>query len=87
MRFRKNGKLSPRFVGPLEILRRIGKLAYELALPPNLQQVHNVFHVSILRKCNPDARQIGAYERIDMQPDVTHVEQPGKVIYQKGTSA
>ncbi|KAL8119089.1 hypothetical protein AgCh_016551 [Apium graveolens] len=41
----------------------------------------------ILRKCNPDARQIGAYERIDMQPYVTYMEQPGRVIDRKGTSA
>ena len=76
----KKGKLGPRIVGPLDILSHIGKLAYELALPPNLQQVHNVFHVSMLRKCNLDARQIGSYERIDMQPDVTYMEQPGRVI-------
>lgn len=50
MRFGKKGKLSPRFIGPFEILRRIGTLAYELALPSNLQQIHNVFHVSMLRK-------------------------------------
>ena len=45
MRFGKKGKLSPRFVGPFEILKRIGKVAYELALPPTLAGVHNVFHV------------------------------------------
>ncbi|KAL8114891.1 hypothetical protein AgCh_021650 [Apium graveolens] len=41
----------------------------------------------MLRKCNPDARQIGAYEHTDMQPDVTYMEQPGRVIDRKGTSA
>ena len=50
MRFGKKGKLSPRFIGPFEILERVGDLAYRLALPPNLSSVHNVFHVSILRK-------------------------------------
>ena len=49
MRFGKKGKLSPRFVGPFEALKCIGKVAYELALPPTLVGVHNVFHVSILR--------------------------------------
>ena len=50
MRFGKKGKLSPRFVGPFEILKRIGKVAYELTLLPTLAGVHNVFHVSMLRK-------------------------------------
>ena len=49
MRFAKKGKLSPRFFGPFEALKCIGKVAYELALPPTLVGVHNVFHVSILR--------------------------------------
>ena len=44
MRFEKKGKLSPRFVGPFEILKRIGKVAYELALSPTLARMHNVFH-------------------------------------------
>ncbi|KAL8114656.1 hypothetical protein AgCh_021499 [Apium graveolens] len=65
MRFGKKGKLSPRFIGPFEILRRIGPLAYELALPPNLQQVHNVFHVSMLRKYHADARHVIEYEQRD----------------------
>ena len=83
MRFGKKGKLSPRYIGPFEILRLIGKLAYELALPPNLQQVHNVFHVSMLRQYNPDAKHIVEYEHVDMQPDLTYVEQPVEIIDQK----
>ena len=50
MRFGINGKLSPRFVGPFEILERIGTLAYKVALPPSLSKIHNEFHVSNLRK-------------------------------------
>ncbi|CAM8905384.1 unnamed protein product [Rhodiola kirilowii] len=49
-RFSIRGKLSPRFIGPFEILERVGSLAYRLALPPVLAGVHNVFHVSMLRK-------------------------------------
>ena len=48
MRFGKKGKLSPGFVGPFEILKCIGKVAYELALSPTLVGVHNVFHVPCL---------------------------------------
>jgi hypothetical protein len=56
MRFRKKRKLSPRFVGPFEITQRMGRLAYRIALPPDLVRTHDVFHVSMLRKyiTNPD---------------------------------
>ncbi|XP_073153069.1 uncharacterized protein [Henckelia pumila] len=50
MRFGKKEKLSPRYIGPFEILERVGTLAYRLALPAPLSAVHNVFHVSMLRK-------------------------------------
>ena len=47
MRFRKIGKLSPRFIGPYEVIEKVGPIAYCLALPPDLEKNHNVFHVSI----------------------------------------
>ncbi|KAL8114537.1 hypothetical protein AgCh_021413 [Apium graveolens] len=83
MRFGKKGKLNPRFIGPFEILRRIGPLAYELALPPNLQQVHNVFHVSMLRKYHADVCHVIEYEQVDLQPDLTYIEQPIRIMDQK----
>ena len=49
-RFGKKGKLSPRFIGPFEILEKIGPVAYRIALPPALSRLHIVFHVSVLRK-------------------------------------
>lgn len=49
-RFEKKRKLSTRFIGPFEILERVGAEAYQFALPPNLSSIHLVFHVSILRK-------------------------------------
>ena len=54
MRFGKKDKLSLRFIGPFEILSRVGEVAYKLALPPSLSAVHPVFHVSMLRKYIPD---------------------------------
>ena len=45
MRFGKNGKLSPRFIGPYKVIEKVGLLAYRLALPPELENIHNVFHV------------------------------------------
>ena len=83
MRFGKKGKLSPRYIGPFEILRRIGPVAYELALPPNLQQVHNVFHVSMLRKYNPDAKHIVEHEQVDLQPNLSYIEQPVEIMDRK----
>ena len=50
VRFGKHGKLSPRFIGPFEILERIGTVAYQLALLTSMSGVHEVFHVSMLRK-------------------------------------
>ncbi|KAA3473638.1 Chromo domain-containing protein [Gossypium australe] len=47
--FGRKGKLSPRFVGPYEIIERIGPMAYRLALPLELEKIHNVFHMSMLR--------------------------------------
>ncbi|CAM8975418.1 unnamed protein product [Rhodiola kirilowii] len=62
-RFGIRRKLSPRFIGPFKILENVGSLAYRLALPPVLGGVHNVFHVSMLRKCIFSAEQV-----VDLEP-------------------
>ena len=54
MRFGKKGKLSPRFIGPYEMIDKVGPVAYILALPPELEKIHNVFHVSMLRSYRSD---------------------------------
>ena len=58
LRFGQKGKLSPRFIGPYEILERIGLVAYRLALPPKLAKLHNVFHVLMLRRYRFDKSHI-----------------------------
>ena len=58
MRFWKKGKLSSRYIGPFEILSRVGVVAYQLALPPNLSHVHPVFHVSMIRKYLSDPSHV-----------------------------
>ena len=58
MRFGKKGKLAPRYIGPFEILERIGMVAYRLALPSDISQVHPVFRVSMLRKCISDPSHV-----------------------------
>ncbi len=50
LRFDKKGKLSPRFIGPYDVIERMGPVAYRLALPPKLDKIHNIFHVSILKR-------------------------------------
>ena len=58
VRFSKQGKLVPRYIKPFEILERVGTVAYQLALPPSLPGVHEVFHVSILRKYTLDPTHV-----------------------------
>lgn len=80
MRFEKKGKLSPRFVGPFEILERVGVVAYRLALPPSLSAVHNVFHVSMLRKYVADTSHVVDYEPLEIDEHLSYVEQPVEIL-------
>ncbi|XP_022974918.1 uncharacterized protein LOC111475011 [Cucurbita maxima] len=80
LRFEKKGKLSPRFVGPFEILKRIGAVAYRLVLPPTVATVHNVFHVSMLRKYTPDPTHIIEDEALPLREDLSYEEAPIKII-------
>ena len=76
VRFGKRGKLSPRFIGPFEILERVGVVAYRLALPPSMSGVHEVFHVSILRKYTPDPAHMVDWGQIEVDTDGTFEEGP-----------
>ena len=76
MRFGQKGKLSPRFIGPYEILERVGPVAYKLALPPELDKIHNVFHVSMLRRYRSDPSHVLPVESIEVNPDLTYNEEP-----------
>ncbi|KAM6586669.1 hypothetical protein CsatA_009274 [Cannabis sativa] len=82
-RFGKRGKLSPRYVGPFQILDRVGSVAYRIALPPSLSGVHNVFHVSQLRKYVSDPSHILSYETLGLQEDLSYNERPVKILDQK----
>ena len=72
MRFGKKGKLSPRYIGPFEIIERIGKVAYRLALPPELASVHSVFHVAMLRKYILDPSHVLQHEPIQVHEDLSY---------------
>ncbi|KAA0061618.1 ty3-gypsy retrotransposon protein [Cucumis melo var. makuwa] len=80
VRFERRGKLSPRFVGPFEILERIGPVAYRLALPPSLSTVHDVFHVSMLRKYVPNPSHVVDYEPLEIDENLSYTEQPVEVL-------
>ncbi|KAA0036633.1 pol protein [Cucumis melo var. makuwa] len=80
LRFERRGKLSPRFVGPFEILERIGPVAYRLVLPPSLSTVHDVFHVSMLRKYVPDPSHVVDYEPLEIDENLSYTEQPVEVL-------
>ena len=76
VRFGKRGELSLRFIGPFEILKRVGTVAYRLALPPNMSDVHEVFHVSLLRKYTPDPAHVVDWGQIEVDMDGTFEEGP-----------
>ncbi|GAV70821.1 Chromo domain-containing protein [Cephalotus follicularis] len=80
MRFGKKGKLTPRFIGPFEILERVGAVAYRLALPPSLADVHNVFHVSMLRKYHPNPSHILQWEPLELRTDLSFEEIPIHIL-------
>ncbi|KAL0546096.1 hypothetical protein IC582_016001 [Cucumis melo] len=80
LRFERRGKLSPRFVGPFDILERIGPVAYRLALPPSLSAVHDVFHVSMLRKYVTDPSHVVDYEPLEIDENLSYTEQPVEVL-------
>ncbi|XP_060965535.1 uncharacterized protein LOC133034462 [Cannabis sativa] len=79
-RFGVKGKLALRYIGPFEVIERIGEIVYRLNLPRQLGHVHNVFHVSMLRKYTPDPSYVIEYEAIPLQGDVTYEEQPVKIL-------
>ena len=76
VRFGKRGKLLPRFVGPFEILERVGNVAYRLAIPPSMSSVHDVFHVSMLRKYTPDPAHVVDWGQIEVDTDGTFEKGP-----------
>ncbi|KAI5317258.1 hypothetical protein L3X38_036965 [Prunus dulcis] len=83
VRFRRRGKLSPRYIGAYEVMERVGPVAYRLALPLDLSQLHDVFHVSMLRKYISDPSHVLEGQPIELQEDLTYVEQPVQILDRK----
>ena len=76
VRFGKRGKLSPRFIRPFEILKRVGNVVYRLALPPSMSGVHEVCHISILRRYTPNPAQVVDWGGVEVKTDGTFEEGP-----------
>jgi hypothetical protein len=73
-------KLSRRFIGPFGVFRRVGEMAYQLELPDNLSDVHDVFHVSQLKKCLRVPEEQLPLEDLSVQDDLTYEEYPIKIL-------
>ena len=80
VRFVKSWKLLPRFIGPFEILERVGTVAYRLALLPSMSGFHEVFHVSMLRRYTSDPAHVVDWGEIEVDTDGTFEERPVRIM-------
>jgi hypothetical protein len=86
-RFGVKGKLAPRYIGPFEILKICGPVAYRLQLPPQLAAIHNIFHVSQLRKCVKVPTEVIDSQTIKIEPDLTYTKHPIRILDTKERSS
>jgi hypothetical protein len=82
-RFGVKGKLSPRYIGPFPILKKCGNVAYKLELPLSLAGVHDIFHVSQLKKCLKAPVDVVLPKVAPLKTDLTYPEHPIKILNQK----
>ncbi|GKB92511.1 putative reverse transcriptase domain-containing protein [Tanacetum coccineum] len=80
IRFRKRGKLGPRYMGPFRRTYRVGKVAYKLELPEELNSIHNTFHVSQLHKCLVDEAEYAPLADIVVEEKLDYVEEPVEIL-------
>ncbi|GMI77207.1 hypothetical protein HRI_001390000 [Hibiscus trionum] len=80
MRFGRKGKLSPRYIGPYEVIERVGPVAYKLRLPQELEKIHDVFHVSMLQRYRSDSSHVMPVEEVELNPDLTYDEEPMEIL-------
>ncbi|GJY43247.1 putative reverse transcriptase domain-containing protein [Tanacetum coccineum] len=80
VRFGKKGKLAPRYVGPFEIVERVGPVAYRLKLPQELSCVHDTFHVSNLKKCLAEPDVQVPLDEIEIDENLRFVEEPIEIV-------
>ncbi|XP_070015943.1 uncharacterized protein [Nicotiana sylvestris] len=80
MRFGKKGKLSPRFIVPFEVLRRVGEVGYELALPYSLVGVHPVYYISMLQKYHGDPSHVMDFSSVQLEEYLSYVDEPVVIL-------
>nr|GEZ76979.1 putative reverse transcriptase domain, ribonuclease H-like domain, aspartic peptidase domain protein [Tanacetum cinerariifolium]GEZ77198.1 putative reverse transcriptase domain, ribonuclease H-like domain, aspartic peptidase domain protein [Tanacetum cinerariifolium] len=80
IRFWKRGKLSPRYIGPFEIIKRIGPVAYKQELPEKLRGIHNTFHVSNVKKCLADENLVIPLEEVQLDDKFHFIEEPVEIM-------
>ncbi|GJX84364.1 putative reverse transcriptase domain-containing protein [Tanacetum coccineum] len=78
--FGKLGKLNPRYVGPFKVLRKVGEVAYKLELPEKLSRVHNIFHVSNLKKCYVKEPLVVPLDGLHFDDKLQFVEEPIEIV-------
>jgi hypothetical protein len=78
--FKVRGKLAPRFIGPFKIIEKRGEVVYQLKLSPQLSDVHDVFHVSQLKKCPSVPEEQISMEDLDAKEDLSYQEYPIKIL-------
>ena len=83
LRFGKRGKLSPRYIGPYEIVSKVGPVAYKLKLPPELSRIHGTFHVSVLRKYISDPSHVLREQPMQLKENPTYEETPVQIVDRK----
>ncbi|CAH9134354.1 unnamed protein product [Cuscuta epithymum] len=83
IRFVSRGKLNPRYIGPFEILERIGAVAYRIKLTPELEKIHDVFHVSMLKKYIRDPSHILEKPPVEIREDLQYAVEPVKIVGQQ----
>ncbi|KAA3487666.1 reverse transcriptase [Gossypium australe] len=80
LQFGCKGKLSPRFIGPYEIIERVGPVAYKLLFPSELEKIHNVFHVSMLGRYRSNLSHVIPPSEIEIRSDMTYEEEPIRIL-------
>ncbi|GJU51985.1 hypothetical protein Tco_1221540 [Tanacetum coccineum] len=83
IRFGKRSKLSPRYIGPFKIIKRISPVAYKLELPDKLCRIHNTFHVLNLKKCLADENSVIPLEEIQLDDKLHFIEEPVEIMDRK----
>ena len=83
LRFGKRGKLNPRFIGPYEIISKVGPVAYRLKLPPESSRIHDTFNVSMLRKYIPDPSHVLREQPVQLKENLTYEETPVQIVDHK----